>query len=115
MLTYFRPYGVSRFGQDEAEDVDDPEAGPDPGYDTILPEEELEYSDPSSNLVGQYVMGGALLSLAEVGALVMLWRRPGAKTWPWYVLAGFVGLRAYGAIMGLTAPSYVDRPNEQGA
>ena len=110
-MNYFRPYGVTSFGQDE--DIDDPEAGPDPGYDTILPEEELEYIDPSSGpLSTPYVVGGALLSAVEIGALFMLWRRQGGtKTWPWYALAGFVGLRAVGSMLSLFAPTYTDVPN----
>lgn len=108
----FKPYGAMRFGQDEPEDIQDPEAGPDPGYDTVLPEEELEYIDAGSGPLSiPYTVGGALLSAAEITALFILWRRAGAKTWPWYVLAGFVGLRAFGALSSLAAPTYSDTPN----
>jgi len=111
---YFKPYGVMSFGQDEefVEDIQDPEAGPDPGYDTVLPEEELEYVDLSTGpLSTPYTVGGALLSLAEVTALLIVWRRGGEKKWPWYVLAGFVGLRAFGSLTSLAAPTYTSTPN----
>lgn len=49
-----------------------------------------------------FAIGGAVLSIAEVSALVLLWNKTqGKKTWPWYVLAGFIGLRAIGSTVGL--------------
>lgn len=49
-----------------------------------------------------FAVGGALLTAAEVAALSIIWtKHKQPKTWPWYALAGFIGLRAVGSVVGL--------------
>lgn len=49
-----------------------------------------------------FAVGGAFLTAAEITALSIIWQKhQRVKTWPWYVLAGFVGLRAVGSVVGL--------------
>lgn len=83
------------------EDVGDPDAGADPGSITVWPEELFDIGPAGGAVANLFTYGPIVLSAAEVVALVKLWKRPGEKSWPWYVLAGFIGLRAFGAAMSL--------------
>lgn len=90
------------------EDIQDPEAGPDPGYDTIWPEEELTYISPTTGSL--ITTGGVALSLAESLAFLLLCRRLKPTSWPWYLLGGLIGFRLIGAIMSVSSSS-TDTPN----